>query len=127
MFLYYGNYCPYDSRQDLESIQWRNRQQIKEEQKFFDDAISEYKKVVEYKKALAPKAYYRIGECFSKKKDYKNAIDIYDRVIRLYPDSEWASYAIYGISVCLEEEGKIVESIEKLEDGIKKYKNNPIL
>jgi len=54
------------------------------EQKQFDEAISEFTKVIEMKRAL-PEAYYNRGLAYAKKNDADHAIADYSKAIELNP------------------------------------------
>jgi tol-pal system protein YbgF len=51
--------------------------------------------------ALIPNAYFWIGECYVKKRDYSKSLDAYDHVIRNFPKSGKASIALYRKALVL--------------------------
>jgi tol-pal system protein YbgF len=51
--------------------------------------------------ALIANAYFWIGECYVKKRDYSKSLDAYDHVIRNYPKSGKASIALYRKALVL--------------------------
>ena len=75
---------------------WRNLRN-------YPRAINAYKTLardLSHKKFAAADALYRTGELFQQNGDYERAIEAYDNLFELAPESVWRNEAVYQQAVC---------------------------
>jgi tol-pal system protein YbgF len=70
---------------------------------------------------LAPQAQYYLGECFYSQNDWQNALDQYDLVEKMFPQSDIVAPARLKRAQCLELLGKVGQSHDVLKSIIKDF------
>lgn len=71
----------------------------------YDEAIVALSAVKAQSVADAPEAQRLIGTCYQGKKDFFGAIDAYNEVLRIYPESTAAAETYFWIGLCQEAQG----------------------
>lgn len=90
-----------------------------------DRAVTIYEKIVENSpfSEYADKSLYKTAECYKRLKDYKKAMDIYERIIKDYPDSGLVPEAKYQLAYTKYEASLSPEyNQEKTDDAMKDFK-----
>lgn len=73
----------------------------------------------------APQAYWHIGEIFMRNKQYKDAVDAYDRGIEPYPDNTYTSELLFSKAVALQAWNKKDEAIAEFRTFLQKFPGDP--
>lgn len=76
---------------------------------------------------LAPQVYYQIANTHYLEGDYQEAIKAYEKTASLYPKSPYASEAMLGKIICIEEEGNLTEAVRLYIELEKSYPNPEII
>ena len=87
---------------------WRNLRN-------YPRAINAYKTLardLSHKKFAAADALYRTGELFQQNGDYERAIEAYDNLFELAPESTWRNEAVYQQAVCYRAIGELEAAAE---------------
>jgi tol-pal system protein YbgF len=74
---------------------------------------------------LADNAQYWIGECLLAQRQYREALEAFDAVLSLYPDSNKLPEATYKKAVALEALGSRADAERELESVIQNYPRTP--
>ena len=85
-------------------------------------AINAYKTLardLSHKKFAAANAVFRTGELFQQNGDYERAIEAYDNLFELAPESIWRNEAIYQQAVCYH----VIGEFEAASEGFKLYRS----
>ena len=83
----------------------------REHQRRYDDAVSEYQKVVAgHQGPTAARAQFQIGECLFAQKKHNEAVREFLKVDILYAYPEWSAAALFEAGRCFEKLGKSVEA-----------------
>jgi tol-pal system protein YbgF len=90
-------------------------------------AISGFKELlaVDSGSDLADNAQYWIGECLLAQRQYREALEAFDAVLTLYPESNKLPEAAYKKAVALEALGSRTDAEMELEAVIQNYPNTP--
>jgi tetratricopeptide (TPR) repeat protein len=94
---------------------WRNLRN-------YPRAINAYKTLardLSHKKFAAADALYRTGELFQQNGDYERAIEAYDNLFELAPESTWLNEAIYQQAVCYH----VIGEFKAAAEGFKLYRS----
>lgn len=76
---------------------------------------------------LGPEIYYQIANTYYLEGDYKEAINVYELVISLYPANSYANEARLNKAVCIEETGNLAEAMRLYKELEKSYPNPEII
>ena len=88
----------------------------RENQKRFDEAMADYKKVIEnHGGATAARAQFQIGECLFAQKKFDEAVRELLKVDILYGYEEWSAAALYEAGRCFEELTRAAEARSQFE------------
>jgi TolA-binding protein len=88
----------------------------RENQRRFDEAMADYKKVIEkHGGATAARAQFQIGECLFAQKKFEDAVRELLKVDILYGYEEWSAAALYEAGRCFEELTKTTEARTQFE------------
>lgn len=83
----------------------------RENQKRYDEAVSEYQKVVaSHQGPTAARAQFQIGECRFAQKKHGEAVREFLKVDILYAYPKWSAAALFEAGRCFEKLGKTVEA-----------------
>ena len=90
-------------------------------------AISGFKELLaaEPGSDLADNAQYWIGECLLAQRQYRDALEAFDAVLSLYPDSNKLPESTYKKAVALEALGSRADAEKELESVIENYPRTP--
>jgi tol-pal system protein YbgF len=90
-------------------------------------AISGFKELLAFDAGsdLADNAQYWIGECLLAQRQYREALEAFDAVLTLYPDSNKRPEAAYKKAVALESLGSRTDAEMELEAVIQNYPDTP--
>ena len=75
---------------------------------------------------LADNAQYWLGECYYKKKDFKNAIDEFKKVLNNYPSGNKTPAALLKLGYSYYELRQTTKALESLQRIINQYPNDPV-
>jgi len=95
----------------------------------FDDAIASFQLFIKSfpKSQKVPEALYALGIVYQRKKDFRNAVTTFKRVVDGYPDNPTASGAAYLRAMLLNEELKDTSAARSAyEVFLKRYPNAPM-
>ena len=90
-------------------------------------AVSGFKELIaaDPNSDLADNAQYWIGECLLAQRQYREALEAFDAVLSLYPDSNKLPEATYKKAVALDALGSRADAIAQLELVIENYPQSP--
>lgn len=93
-----------------------------ENQSRHDEAIAEYRKVVEYHDGeTAARAQFQIGECLFAKGKHDEAVREFLRVDLVYAYPKWSAAALYEAGRCFEELDRDADAISQFTDVIERF------
>ncbi len=90
----------------------------------YKEAIEKFQELIDiYPETLqAIKAYYYIGSSYLGIKDYPNAEEILQEIIKNYPNDKWLmERAIFDLGDCYTMSGKYIQGIEKLTEFMERF------
>jgi outer membrane assembly lipoprotein YfiO len=94
----------------------------------YEEAIREFTEVTENPSSShhASQALLKIGDCYYNQESYSEATASYLEVIRLFPGSEEAPKAEYGILLSLEQQGQYEDFVAKARTFLSAYPAHPL-
>jgi len=75
----------------------------------------------------APHALILAGSAYFTDGKYTNALAVFDRFLKEYPNHPLRNHALFGLALCYEMTGQTQTAIPLLEDLIRKYQNDPVI
>lgn len=71
-------------------------------------------------------AKVRLADISYQRSDFAGALDIYTRIVRVYPDSKWADECRALMELCKAKVGRSADALAGYEQFLKRYPNSPL-
>ena len=116
-----GHYHSYTSKKDSELQHLLGRALLKVGR--FDDARNRFSIVVNHSdnEELLDNAYIGLADSYILQKEYKKALDYYEKILRYFPDSDYLPIVYHRIGECHSKLGNDTEAQESFDRLIKAY------